>query len=153
MHGFAGFWVVGLFIWTCFILEGVFWVMAESWIWQVGDAGYSLDLLDGAVLARYRAAVTGLAGADGGADGDVIGGLCAGLRGFFDALFGEGAGARIVGAGDDLRGAMGVYGDFLAFVAGQARDVRAMVADAMARYDPGCVPGEADAGEGDGGDA
>lgn len=81
----------------------------------------------------------------GGGKG-VIAGFCGRLRGFFDALFGDGAGARLVGEGDNLRVAAGVYRDFLDFGARQGAAARAMLEEAVWRYDPArALRGDADA--------
>lgn len=109
----------------------------DFWVWRVGGEAYALDFLDAKDVARYRAAVAEWFGDTSVQEvHGVIMGFCGRLRGFFDALFGEGAGVRLVGGTDNLRVAVGVYRDFLDFGARQGEAARAMLEEAVWRYDP-----------------
>lgn len=98
--------------------------------------GHPVDLLEAETVRRLEAATCGLrAGA-----GEGIEGVCGRLRAFFDALLGPEAGAQLLPK-DNLRDAMALYADFLAFGQRQRAQVQAWAVELLTEYDPAQLEG------------
>lgn len=108
--------------------------------WVYRRVAVYLDLCDEADAARYAACVKALRAAEEAARGEgteaFIAGLCGRLRDFFDGLFGEGAGARLIGEANNAREAMRCYGAFLRFIRRQAEAARMLFSAVLGAYDP-----------------
>lgn len=114
--------------------------MACGTVWRYGGAEWVLDLLDAGCVRRLEESLEGLRAAEalaGDACGaDFIAGFCARTRAFFDGLFGEGAGVRLIGEADNARTALLCYQDFLDFGRQQGDAARALAEAALLRYAP-----------------
>lgn len=109
--------------------------------WVYNGVCCALDFLDEDDVRRYGECVARLGAGESEAREDgaeaFIAGLCGRLKGFFDELFGEGTGDRLMGEGNNVGDAMRCYGDFLAFGRQQAEAARVLFAEVLGQYAPG----------------
>lgn len=113
--------------------------------WTYNGQSYAADLFDGAFAARLETAVAALREAETAAGDETgatfIAGLCGRQRAFFDALFGPGAGAALLGEADNARAAVLCHADFVACMREQVDTACGAFAEAAQRYDPARVEG------------
>lgn len=115
--------------------------MEDLTIWNVNGLELHLDIEDADTVEQYEAAMerleTDMPSDKSAGAAAYIRAYCKAFRTLFDNLFGDGTAAKIFAdISDNARRYTAVYGEFLAFVAKQAEQSRAEMAQVCRKYLP-----------------